>query len=275
MQWQEHLLHRDDGSTFFCRTVGEGQPLLLIHGAAVDSEFFYELGPCLAEHYRVIAYDRSGFGRSVRGTDPAGLSCKEYFIGQGDDAAFVVERLAPGEKALVIGCSCGGAIAGFFAGYHPELVERVLIHEPPIYALMEDDRTGWEHIESIHQSLDKGKFTRALNRFLLFLSESSSTADKPMTEAEMDNFMTNGLQFMRYEFRHGFDRDLMVPSLPAEVHPALLRGSDSEGMPLWVCAERVSKLLDCPLHVVSGGHNAAREIPEVFAREVLPLLKLR
>ena len=41
MQWQEHLLHRDDGSTFFCRTVGEGQPLLLIHGAAVDSEFFY------------------------------------------------------------------------------------------------------------------------------------------------------------------------------------------------------------------------------------------
>ena len=66
MQWQEHLLHRDDGSSFFCRTVGEGQPLLLIHGAAVDSEFFYELGPHLAAHYRVISYDRSGFGPALR-----------------------------------------------------------------------------------------------------------------------------------------------------------------------------------------------------------------
>ena len=275
MQWQEHKLCRADGSSFFCRTIGQGSPLLLIHGAAVDSEFFYELGPCLAEHFRVITYDRNGFGRSVRGTDPEGQSCKDYFIDQGNDAAFVLESLVPGEKAKVIGCSCGGAIAGFLAGYHPELVERVLIHEPPIYALMEDDKTGWEHIRAIHEALDKGKYTRALNRFLLFLSDSSSTADKPMTETEMDNFQTNGMTFMRYEFRHGFDRDLMVPSLPAAVHPAILRGLDSAGMPLSECALRVSKLLSCPLHEVRGGHNAAREIPEEFAQDVLPLLQSR
>lgn len=272
LQWQEHTLHREDGSSFHCMSVGQGQPLLLIHGAAVDSEFFRELGPHLAEHYRVITYDRGGFGHSVRGDDGGALSCKDYFIGQGDDAAFVLQQLAPGEKAKVIGCSCGGAIAGFLASYHSELVERVLIHEPPIYAMMEDDRTGWEHIESILASLEKGKYNRALNRFLLFLSDSSSTADKPMTEAEMDNFMVNGLYFMRYEFRHGFDRDLMVPTLPEKVHPAVLRGCDSEGFPLFVCAERVAKMLGCPLYEVSGGHNAAREIPEVFAREVLPLL---
>lgn len=273
MQWQEHTLCRADGSSFFCRTMGQGRPLLLIHGAAVDSEFFYEVGQYFAPHYRVITYDRSGFGRSVRADDPTEMTCKDYFIGQGDDAAFVLESLAPGEKALVVGCSCGGAIAGFFAGYHPELVERVLIHEPPIYALMEDDLTGWEHIRAIHEALDKGKYNRALNRFLLFLTDSSSTSDKPMTEAEMDNFMTNGLNFMRFEFRHGFDHDLMVPSLPAEVHPAILRGLDSEGRPLYVCAQRVSDMLGCPVREVRGGHNAAREIPEEFAADVLPLLQ--
>ena len=273
MQWQEHKLCRADGSSFFCRTMGEGRPLLLIHGAAVDSEFFYEVGQYFAPYYRVITYDRNGFGRSVRADDPTEMTCKDYFIGQGDDAAFVLESLAPGEKARVVGCSCGGAIAGFFAGYHPELVERVLIHEPPIYALMDDDLRGWEHIHAIHESLAKGKYNRALNRFLLFLTDSSSTSDKPMTEAEMDNFMTNGLNFMRFEFRHGFDHDLMVPSLPAEVHPAILRGKDSAGMPLSECALRVSKRLSCPLYDVRGGHNAAREIPEEFASDVLPLLQ--
>ncbi len=275
MQWQEHKLCRADGSSFFCRTIGQGRPLLLIHGAAVDSEFFYELGPCLAQHFLVITYDRNGFGRSVRSDDPTEMSCKEYFIGQGDDAAFVLQSLAPGEKALVVGCSCGGAIAGFLAGYHPELVERVLIHEPPIYALMNDDLRGWEHIRAIHEALDKGKYNRALNRFLLFLADCSSGSDKPMTEAEMDNFQTNGMNFMRYEFRHGFDRDLMVPSLPAEVHPVILRGLDSAGMPLSECALRVSNLLGCPLHDVRGGHNAAREIPEEFAQDVLSLLQSR
>lgn len=275
MQWQETLLRRCDGCSFYCRTMGQGQPLLLIHGAAVDSEFFLETGALLAEHFRVIIYDRGGYGRSVEETETIIEDCREYFIRQGDDAAYVVSALAPGEKALVLGCSCGAAVAGFFAAYHPELVERVLMHEPPIYALMEDDLESWGLINSILEALDKGKYHRALNRFLLFLHSSSSSSEKEMTETEMDNFMVNGMIFIRREFRHGFDQNMMIPTLDGATHPGVMWGSDGVGMPLVECAARAAKELDCPLYEISGGHNAARETPEAFARDVLPLLQSR
>lgn len=275
MQWQETLLRREDGCSFYCRTMGEGQPLLLIHGAAVDSEFFLETGALLAEHFRVIIYDRGGYGRSVEEQELQINDCAEYFNRQGDDAAYVVSSLAPGEKARVIGCSCGAAVAGFFAARHPDLVERVLMHEPPIYALMEDDMDSWGLINSINEALDKGKYHRALNRFLLFLHSSSSSSEKEMTETEMDNFMVNGMIFIRREFRHGFDQNMMIPPLSDETHPALLWGNDGVGMPLVECAHRVAKVLGCPIHEINGGHNAARETPEAFARDVLPLLQNR
>ncbi len=275
MQWQETLLRREDGCSFYCRTMGEGQPLLLIHGAAVDSEFFLETGAILAQHYRVIIYDRGGYGRSVEETEVQIDDCAEYFNRQGDDAAYVVRSLVPGEKALVIGCSCGAAVAGFFAARHPDMVERVLMHEPPIYALMEDDVESWGLINSVIEALDKGKYNRALNRFLLFLHSSSSSSEKEMTETEMDNFMINGMLFVRREFRHGFDQAMMIPPLSAETHPALMWGNAGVGTPLVECAHRVSKALDCPIYEIGGGHNAAREIPEDFARDVLPLLALR
>jgi pimeloyl-ACP methyl ester carboxylesterase len=43
---------------------GDGEPLVLIHGGAVDSRFFeHNVGP-LAERFRVIAIDLWGHGRT-------------------------------------------------------------------------------------------------------------------------------------------------------------------------------------------------------------------
>ena len=273
MQWKNITLKREDQCDFFCRVIGEGTPLLLIHGAAVDSEFFIETAPALAKHYQVITYDRSGYGRSTREHPYTAQSCAEYFGVQGDDAAWVLEQLAPGKKAVVIGCSCGAAVAAYLASRHPDAVEQVFLHEPPIYSLMPDDEACWELIDGIHEAYSQGKYNRALNRFLLFLGSSSAPSKKPMTEAEMDNFAVNGMAFIKQEFPFAFDRNFPVPTMEAGTKIAVLWGEDGKGKPLVECAHRVSKVLDCPLHMIPGGHNEARENPESFSNAIVSLLR--
>ena len=273
MQWNNITLKRDDQCSFFCRVIGEGTPLLLIHGAAVDSEFFIETAPAFAENYQVITYDRSGYGHSARENICTAESSAEYFGIQGDDAAWILEQLVPGQKAIVVGCSCGAAVAAYLAARHPELVAQVFLHEPPVYSLMPDDEGCWELIDGIHEACAQGKYNRALNRFLLFLGSSSAPSKKPMTQAEMDNFTVNGMAFIKQEVSFAFDRRFPVPVMQPGTKIAVLWGADGEGKPLVECARRVAKVLECPLHMIPGGHNEARENPEIFAQAVIQLLQ--
>ena len=272
MQWKEMTLTRDEHCSFYCRTIGEGQPLLMIHGAACDSEFFIDTAPILAQKYQVILYDRSGYGRSVQDETCVAKDCTAYFNGQGDDGAWILQQLAPDRKAIVVGCSCGAAVASYLAARHPEVVERVFLHEPPFYSLLPDYKEGWDRIEGIFEAIGQGKYNRALNRFLLFLGSNSAPSKKPMTEAEMENFTANGLVFIRNEFAHGFDKDFRVPQMRGKVNISVLWGLDGEGTPLAVCAGRLAEALDCPLYAIPGGHNAAREDPEDFAQAVMQLV---
>lgn len=273
MQWNEITLTREDKCNFYCRVIGEGKPLLLIHGAAVDSEFFIETAPALAEHYQVITYDRSGYGHSTREDAVQAQDSAEYFARQGDDAAWVLQQLVPGQKTIVVGCSCGAAVAAYLAAGHPEQIERAFLHEPPIYSLMPENEECWQLIDGIYEALEKEKYNRALNRFLLFLASSSSPSKKEQTEAEMDNFAVNGMAFIKQEFRFAFDRSFPVPAMQPGTDVAVLWGEDGVGKPLVECAHRVAQQLGCPLHRIPGGHNAAREDPEDFAKAIRALLQ--
>lgn len=272
MQFKQVKLTREDNCVFNCRVMGEGTPLLMIHGAACDSEFFVDSAPLLARHYQVIIYDRSGYGQSTQNEGNIARNCTEYFNRQGDDGAWVLQQLAPGQKAVVIGCSCGAAVASYMVSRHPDLVERVFLHEPPFYSLLPDFRESWTLIDGVLEAIGQGKYNRALNRFLLFLASNSAPSKKPMTEAEMDNFNVNGMAFIRNEFSFGFDKEFLVPSIPAEVSVDVLWGEDGEGTPLAICAGRLAKQLNCPLHMVPGGHNAARDDAERFVPAMLKLL---
>ncbi len=273
MQWKELTLTRDERCSFYCRTIGEGQPLLLIHGAACDSEFFIDTAPILAQKYQVILYDRSGYGRSVQDENYVARDCTEYFNAQGDDGAWILEQVAPGQKAIVVGCSCGAAVASYLAARHPEVVDQVFLHEPPFYSLLPDYKESWDLIEGIFEAIEKGKYNRALNRFLLFLGSNSAPSKKPMTEAEMINFTANGLVFIRNEFAFGFDKDFHVPQMKCKVNLSVLWGEEGKDTPLAVCAARLSKALECPLYAIPGGHNAAREDPEDFAQAIMKLVE--
>lgn len=106
--------------------VGEGRPLVLVHGAASSSRAFDDMVPLLARHRRVIAPDLRGMGRSERIT---GMDADSWSA----DLVALVERLAL-QHLDVAGTSLGARIALRLALDCPDRVERLVLDAPMIWA---------------------------------------------------------------------------------------------------------------------------------------------
>ena len=56
-----------DGADIYYEVHGQGEPLLLLHHGMGCTKMWEKLLPGLAEKYKVIVYDRRGFGGSDKG----------------------------------------------------------------------------------------------------------------------------------------------------------------------------------------------------------------
>ncbi len=105
---------------------GDGEPVLLLHGAFVADSFrplFSE--PALAGRYRLIAPRRRGYGGSTGGG--AATSIRE----QAADSRALLSHLGV-ERAHVVGHSFGGLIALQLALDAPGLVHSLALAEPAL-----------------------------------------------------------------------------------------------------------------------------------------------
>jgi pimeloyl-ACP methyl ester carboxylesterase len=98
---------------------GNGEPLVLLHGGAVDSRFFDQNVGAFREQFRVITTDLWGHGRTADREGPFSL---ESFAA---DVAGVIERVAGGQ-AHVLGHSIGAAVCLTLAMRRPELVRKLV-----------------------------------------------------------------------------------------------------------------------------------------------------
>jgi pimeloyl-ACP methyl ester carboxylesterase len=115
-----------NGSDVHVLTAGETGPVvLMIHGASANArEFDWTLAPRLSETHRVLMVDRPGHGYTER---PANAETLKV---QADLAAGALKKLAPGEKAIIVGHSFGGAVALRVALDYPELTEGLVLLAP-------------------------------------------------------------------------------------------------------------------------------------------------
>lgn len=108
---------------FLVRETGpvDGAPLLLIHGLNGSSlAEWYEIGPRVAEHHRLIMVDHRNHGASAASRD-------RYEIEDAaDDIAGVLAVIGVSGIA-VAGYSMGGAIAQSLVHRHPQLAERMVL----------------------------------------------------------------------------------------------------------------------------------------------------
>ena len=114
------------GAEFEYETVGQGEPLVLIHGSIIGDAFSPLLRePALTSRYEVTNYHRRGFLGSTPHTG-------EFSIEQqAADARAVIEHVAGG-RAHVAGHSYGGVTALQLALDAPEAVHSLSLLEPPL-----------------------------------------------------------------------------------------------------------------------------------------------
>ena len=100
--------------------VGEGPPLVLVHGAAVDARMWQPQLAALADEFTVVAWDEPGAGRSS--DVPADFGLADY----ADCLAALIDALELG-PAHVAGLSWGGTVALELYRSHPELVATLIL----------------------------------------------------------------------------------------------------------------------------------------------------
>lgn len=106
-----------NGMQLYHREVGEGEPVILVHGLGANERLNWRLTGVTArlrKHFRVIAFDNRGHGRSMKSHDP-----KDYGLETVEDVVRLMDHLGI-EKAHVVGYSMGGFIALKLIETHPD-----------------------------------------------------------------------------------------------------------------------------------------------------------
>ncbi|MGI2329186.1 alpha/beta fold hydrolase [Planococcus sp. YIM B11945] len=98
---------------------GEGAPLVLIHGLTASLMTFQQEIEYFQDHFRVIAYDCRGHGRSDK---PLSYTLNDHI----EDVVALLDHLGIG-KAHVLGVSMGSYIAQGLVLAHPERVEKLVL----------------------------------------------------------------------------------------------------------------------------------------------------
>lgn len=105
------------GGRLYYEVAGEGQPILFIHADVSDHSMWSEQVAAFAPKYRVIRYDKRGFGKTT--SADGAYSPRE-------DIVALLAHLGVA-NTFVVGLSNGGALALDFALEHPEMVGGLVV----------------------------------------------------------------------------------------------------------------------------------------------------
>lgn len=133
-------LQINDDVSINYQCMGQGEPLVLIHGLGANLAFWYMgIARLLARHYRVITYDLRGHGRSSM--PAAGYALPDMT----DDLGALLDHLNV-KSAHIVGHSFGARVALYFTATHPQRVKTLTAADTQVSSLQNQVRLGdWPH----------------------------------------------------------------------------------------------------------------------------------
>lgn len=131
----------------FYTDYGTGKPIILIHGWPLTSAMWeYQLEELVSNGYRVIAYDRRGFGKSSQPWDGYNYDTLT------DDLKALIDQLKLEEITLVGFSMGGGEVIRYFSRYGGKAVSRViLVSSVTPYLLQTDSNPEGVPVENFEE----------------------------------------------------------------------------------------------------------------------------
>jgi pimeloyl-ACP methyl ester carboxylesterase len=256
-----------NGADLYHEVRGSGPSLLLIMGATGDGGHFDTLADLLADEFTVITYDRRGNGRSPA---PAGWTTTSPEE-QADDAAGLVDALGVGPTA-VFGTSSGGNFALWMLTRHPAAVRGAVLHEPGVYALLDDFDAIRSPLQAVvRQSMDEGGPSLAVERSWQYIAGDDAWTE--LSPALRERLRASagtlfGVELGTYERHMPNDEALAAIAVPV----LLVVSEDSHDFFAEV-AQRLSNRLGVDVATTPGRHGAYHDRPKELAETMRPFLR--
>lgn len=157
-----------NGVDLYYERAGQGDALVLTHGAWSDGRTWQALVERLAGRFEVVTWDRRGHSRSQDGDGPG--SWRQ----DAGDLAGLIEHLGDGPVHLA-GSSAGGSVTLNLVALRPDLVRSAVVHEPVPLSLLDtvDDPHLAQLLEEFRQEsarvvdlINRGDHRRAAHHFI-------------------------------------------------------------------------------------------------------------
>jgi 4,5:9,10-diseco-3-hydroxy-5,9,17-trioxoandrosta-1(10),2-diene-4-oate hydrolase len=251
-------------------TVGNGEPLVLVHGAGYGAIQWFTVMGALSAHFQVVAPDVVGYGESDK---PSASYDRPFFSAwlQGFVEALGLEKLS------LVGTSQGGAIALQYTVDHPERVRRlVLVNSAGLGKVAQEVRWNVK-LGMMWQNLFPSP--RLSHWFL----EHHSLFDPGRIDQAMIELEEYGREVLRMPGgRRAFwlGRGKAMEPIPVEWLQGILRptlliwGEQDQSFPVSSARAAIEIIPDAHLRVISGaGHTCFIEKPGEFNEVLLQFLK--
>lgn len=237
---------------------GEGEAMILLHHGFGCTEMWSEIYPPLVQAgYRVILYDRRGFGRSERGDDFVEFYTSDRIRPDSVEELDDLKRELGIGKCHLIGQCEGGVVAIDYAAKCPDQVASITISSTQCYS------------EVTMEELNRQKFYKAFHEL------DPNLQHKYMEWHGEDTVEAAFNQFRSYGGEYGRDFFDLRPVLPHVQCPVFILYPDRSflfgveqavafyrGLPLG----ELMVLPDCV-------HNTYEQEPEEYVRAVLSFMK--
>lgn len=248
-------------TSLYCRRYGaSGSPVVLIHGACVDADFWNDCAVHLSKYHRVFTYDRRGYGRNE---DVENHSIEV----QAEDACCLIRSI--GEPCFVVGHSAGSLIAMELALIHPELINGIFLYEPVKNDLLEGEHSDVinaykQAIAEVTTKAANHKYAKAVTLFLPLMGEKDSRG-RAASDDELKHMFKNCFCFVKHELSalHDYQPDydhLSYSGIPI----TLGLGENSRNSARERMAQILVDKLQADLLYFPGGHNCPYDLPREF-----------
>ena len=235
-----------DQTELFVKDWGQGRPVVLTHAWPLSSDCWDQIAIALVDAgYRVIAYDRRGFGRS---SQPDGGYTYNQFA---DDLAEVLQATGARDAALIGFSMGGGEIVRYMSRHRGRHVKQVGLVATVVPGLAKgpDNPNGVDpaFFDTLKDGLrrDRLGLFSGLLRDVFYDVQTSARSTLPVSQAVVDWSVQMGMQAgLRALIGSvdAFGKEDFVPDLAAVNVPTLiLHGDADKPVPLELTGRRAAK----------------------------------